>query len=954
MPGGATSLLERSADLELIGDAVGAAASGAGSVVLIEGEAGVGKTELLQASRLTAAEAGLTALAARASELEREYGYGVVRQLFQAPLAELDADARAEALSGAASLAAELLDAPRAEGDFATTAAGFSLLHGLHWLCANLALTQPLLLAVDDAQWADAGSLRFLHYLAGRISEIPVVVIATVRTGEPDTPEGTLREIRSEPVTRRLRPSPLSLDATVDYLRDRLGPDAEPAFCGACHHATGGNPLLLSELCQALRLEGVAPTARESARVEEIGGRGVAERLLGRIGRLGPETADIAQAVAILEPHADVRRVAAAAGVPTEAATGAADALVTAGVLADASPLGFSHPVLRTAVEAAMTAPRREELHGAAAHLHHLERGDPGVVAAHLLQTHSVEGKWVVDGLHGAAEQALSRGAPGPAASFVRRALEERVSGPDRTGLMRLLGSALIRGGDEEGIEWLKRARDASDDPEFRAWVTEEVGPSLVIRGRIEEMLALTTESIAEVAGRDRETELALRSAIIRAGIGGYEDAYAKPFDSLRQAAAGIDGGSLARRLAHAALAFGGALGRMGAADARRHALLALGDDDSLRDAAARGRPLGVAAMSVAICGDTERALKAGELTCEVMRRRATMFGLTSELTVQATVHLARGDIAAAAMDADEAARLAADGVPVVPDVVAGIRATLALEAGDLVAAERILTEGGLWGELPESGPIGFTWVARAKLRLAKGEAEAALSDLAAAAAMFHGVGSLGADLLPPRLHVALALRALGRDEEAREKAEAEERWAREVENQRLIGVALHVRGVLDGGAGIAMLRAAAEILAATDFRLDHARALVDLGAALRRANERKGARGPLRAGMEIAQSCGASALEQRARVELEATGARPRSVVLSGADSLTPSERRVAELAASGMTNRAIAQSLFVTPKTVETHLRHCYQKLEIAGRTELSDALAPVQAGSAHSTRS
>jgi DNA-binding NarL/FixJ family response regulator len=139
----------------------------------------------------------------------------------------------------------------------------------------------------------------------------------------------------------------------------------------------------------------------------------------------------------------------------------------------------------------------------------------------------------------------------------------------------------------------------------------------------------------------------------------------------------------------------------------------------------------------------------------------------------------------------------------------------------------------------------------------------------------------------------------------------------------------------------LASLPEAVEHLAPTEFQLDHARALVDLGAALRRGNERRASRDPLRQGMDIAHRCGATALVERARTELEASGARPRSVFVSGVDSLTPSELRVAELAVQGMTNREIAQRLFVTMKTVETHLRHCYQKLEIAGRGELAAAL-------------
>jgi DNA-binding CsgD family transcriptional regulator len=323
------------------------------------------------------------------------------------------------------------------------------------------------------------------------------------------------------------------------------------------------------------------------------------------------------------------------------------------------------------------------------------------------------------------------------------------------------------------------------------------------------------------------------------------------------------------------------------------------------------------------------------------MRRRATRFGLSSQLGTQAWMHLSRGDVISAAMDADEAQGLGAAGVPMVSPVIAGVRIAIALEQADLGGAERIVIDTGVAGDLPTNMVIGSTLVARARLRLAQGRASEALDDLMAGAEMFHGVGALGPDLLPPRIHVALALSALGRETEARERAAAEERWAREIENPRLIGEALRVRGLVEGGAGIDALREAVEVLAPTDFRLNHARALVDLGAALRRAKERRASRDPLREGMELAHRCGATALEERGRIELEATGARPRSVMLTGAESLTPSELRVARLAVEGKTNREVAQLLFVSPKTVETHLRHCYQKLEIDGRAHLASAL-------------
>jgi DNA-binding CsgD family transcriptional regulator len=160
----------------------------------------------------------------------------------------------------------------------------------------------------------------------------------------------------------------------------------------------------------------------------------------------------------------------------------------------------------------------------------------------------------------------------------------------------------------------------------------------------------------------------------------------------------------------------------------------------------------------------------------------------------------------------------------------------------------------------------------------------------------------------------------------------------------RALGHALTTAGLLaDSKPGLELLDEAVSVLADSPAQLVKARALTELGAALRRRNRRADARAPLATGLELAQRCGARALADRARDELIATGARPRRPMRSGLDALTPSERRVARLAASDQTNRDIAQALFVTEKTVETHLSHAYQKLDIHSRSQLTSALAP-----------
>lgn len=940
MSDGVAGLLERSLELEAVAKAVARARDGSGGVLLIEGEAGIGKTELLGAGRDLASSQGLTVLVARASELEREYAFGVARQLFQPPLAALDPDARGQALSGAATLAGSLLgfedDSPAgSEREI------FAALHGLHWLCANLAWTQPLMLAVDDAQWSDAASLRFLDYLAGRIQDLPVITLATVRTGDPNSPVDLVTRLRDEHTTQSIRPDSLSLDATVTFLRGRLSEAAEPSFCSACHSATGGNPLLLSELARALALEGIAATDAESSRVAEVGGRGLAERLLGRIAQLAPDALAVARAVAVLEPHATLRRVSEAVEVDHRRASRGAHALVEAGVLRDGSPLGFVHPLLRSAVEEGMSEPQRRDLHAAAARVHDVDGSDAGIAAAHLVRTDTASGPWVSAALRAAAREALSRSAPGPAVSFLRRALDEDAPKDERAAVMHELGSALLRDGDGEGIEWMKRAREASDDPAFRAGIAEELGPSLMIRGRADESVALAQESLAELGKDNKRNELVLRAAIVRTCLGGHEEALGAPYDELKRAASNAAGDTLEERIALQYLALGGALGREKAPDVRGLAMRALDDEGAVRAAAAFGRPLTEAALALGMAGDPAKALRFGEVGLEEMRRRASVFGLSSNLVTQATLRLSTGDLAGAASDAGEAYELAT-AYPMVRVAATGVQIAIALERGEVAEAARLVSERGLAGDLATPLFVGMARTARGRLFLVQGRAAEALADFESAAAAFEGVGTFGPDLLPPRLHVALAQFALGRVEDATAKVRREEDWARGIENERLVGEALRVRGLIDADAGVEALRAAVGTIAPTEFRLDHARALVDLGAALRRANERRTAREPLREGMGLAQGCGAIALEQRARVELEATGARPRSVVTSGAESLTPSELRVAQLAAEEMTNREIAQALFVTPKTVETHLRHCYQKLEITGRAELRPALS------------
>jgi DNA-binding NarL/FixJ family response regulator len=222
-----------------------------------------------------------------------------------------------------------------------------------------------------------------------------------------------------------------------------------------------------------------------------------------------------------------------------------------------------------------------------------------------------------------------------------------------------------------------------------------------------------------------------------------------------------------------------------------------------------------------------------------------------------------------------------------------------------------------------------------------QGDLTGALADLERIERLAARYGFVNPGATPWRAQAALLHAALGDNEYALRLVEEDLKQARNLGSQRALGTAFRVRGLLRRGQGHADLGDAVAILAAGQDRLEHIRALIDLGAALRRAGRRAAARAPLREALDLAAQGGATALASAARTELLATGARPRRDELRGRDALTASERRIAMLAAEGRSNREIAQALFVTLRTVETHLTHAYSKLGIERREHLAGAL-------------
>jgi DNA-binding CsgD family transcriptional regulator len=931
-----SALLEREAELATIESLLDAARDGSGQILTIEGEAGAGKTSLLAAAGRLAAASEMRVLRARGGEYERDFPYGVVRQLFE-PMLLFDEVQRAELLTGSAALAAPVFDLQAARREDTDPLA---IQHGLYWLMADLAAASATVLLIDDAQWADLTSLRAFVYAGRRLEGLPMLVAFTVRTGEPGGHEELLDQLRSQPTASLIEPAPLSVRAIGDLTATEVGSRPSEQFASTCCEATAGNPFLLVELLRSLDDKQLDSTADGGGALVEKAAASISRSILARLTKLGEHSVAVARAVAVLEPNAEARLIAELAGLPLDSVAESCALLVRARLLSDSQPVTFAHPLSREAVLSEVPAPRRAADHAIAARILERDGAAADTVAAHLLLAEQRGDDWAVGALRTASTGALARGAPETAVRYLRRALQEPPARADRAAVSRELGLALLRASDPEGIEVLRTVRAASEDPVMRAELATELASSLSVRGGGDEAAALLEESLAETGDHEGELGVLLRGWLGLLTAWGRERV---PNDALPKPGSEPSNKTRSGRVLMAQASFLTAVGLGTIKRGLELAELAVPSAEVLAEDAMAGLPPQgpLAAMALADRGEDLGDLPS--VSIEAARRRGSAPGVSGGYGVRSFLQLLDGNLPDAQADADVAINVArGPGLPAPLAIWSAAAIRTSAARGDFVAAEDLLAE--LWSRrTPISGiPSGTLLCARGELRRATGRYAEARHDYLAAAERVKFLPLANQEMLPWRIGLVRCEAMLGNEAQARQLAAETTALARQAGGQRGIGIALNAQGTITAGdQGIALLQEAVGTLAATRARLQHAYALVDLGAALRRGNRRKEAREPLREALEIAHRSGAIPLEEQARTELEATGARPRKAVYSGVESLTPSELRVARMAAEGKTNREIAQALTVTEKTIETHMRHVFQKLDIGRRTELAGAL-------------
>ncbi len=923
-------LLDRVAELGAIAAAVESACSGAGSVLLVEGAAGIGKTRLLGYACDRAVNAGMTVLAARGAEFEDGYAWGVVRQLFEA---RIRAGAGPRLAGDAVTLAGLALDGGPGRGEEDS----FAVLHGLYWLAADLAQHAPLLLAVDDLHWADRPSQRFVAHLTARLEGLPVLLVLTVREPRSGTAQdkALTAGLAAEPAVTVLRPTALSAAACAELVSGTLGAAVSPAFRQACRELTGGNPLLLQGLLAGLAADGMTGTDAEVPRLRRLTPESVARRVLLQLGRMPAPALAAARAIAVLGTAATAGRAGLLAGLDGDACAEAVAALMAEGLVEGEEAPRFVHPLIRSAVYQDLGAPVRQRWHKRAARLLDEQGAAEEQVTVHLIAASASGDGWVVDRLRAAAADARGRGAPDVAISCLERALAEPPDPQARGQVLFELGSAQIFSAPPAAVDNLTEALARATDWPVRGEIALALGRALALCGRFADAVAVTQEALAG-HGEDRSATAALLQADLLNAA--RWDLQTRPvsWPVLGQLQARADaGGDLDPQL-HANLAIELAVAGVQRDRAVHHARAALGSMPQLMSRT----PTALAeALSVLLfAGATGEARDAAEAWLQLAQRQGWPLSSCLAASLASFVALHDGDIRQTLAYGQQAT---AGGEWI--SVITTTFMIIALIDRDAAEARVMLDAAGLGGQLGATWPYTGVWWARGCLHAAAGDHPAAVSDLLAAGELAERWGIQNPAVIPWRSDAALSLAALGDRREASRLCAEEIGIARQWGACRGLGIALRVAGVAEGGdRGIELLAEAVSVLRRTAARLELARAQLDLGAAYRRAGTPTRARECLRESLDLAHALGGLALAGRARQELVAAGGRPRRDAISGPDALTPSELRVAQLAAAGQTNRQIAQALFVTQRTVETHLTSTYSKLGIGSRPELPAALA------------
>ncbi|MER5987965.1 AAA family ATPase [Streptomyces sp. NPDC001787] len=914
---GEIMIFGRQPELRALQDMVDRAARGQGGLLVLRGGSGIGKSVLLAEARTRAAARGLDVRTADHGPLDAEIAFGTAHRLLGTRETGLGADVT------------------------------YPVLHALFRQVAHLAAGDGALFAVDDLQWCDAASLRWLAYLAHRCEELPILIVACLNDAEPPAEPGLVCAVCA--AGTQLTLTGLDEDATDVWMRTTLT-GTGPALRQTCHRLTGGNPFLLTQLVTAFARDGIPENTGSLSRFTA---EGLDRRIRQRLVRASGGARTLARSLTVADGQMDITLLARLTGLEVETAAGAVAELVAAEIVADASPIRFAHTLLRNAVDSDLFPAFRRATHARVATLLRETSAPAEAIAAHLVKAGPPREAWMIQTLTSAATSPQAREAPDMALAFLRHALTG--PGQDRSALLRFLGVLEVCHGGERGPAHLAESLALSGEPTARAasaaglaWCPEPPQNNMNI---VEQALDQADASQKADVACSYSLTLAGRAVWFRPGPAHRsrveflrdrirDQPWERPLSSIAEACLSLMAGtSAATALTHARQAVRELLG----SDLYRQ--IPSGSDFRPPGGLAQ-IVLGQAAWTYIYADETDEAL----VTVTHEGFTDGQFGhATAEATrqyIRGLAHLRAGDL-----------RHARD------ELEAGIRyiqvsgeANTAWYAGRVTAYVDLLVTLGEHSHLLElrDSPRGRSAMTHLHdhqpFLLQRGRNLAALGEFGRAVKLMDRAGVLAVErhtdnpaLMPWRSEVALVRLAMGDRKAARDLT------GEEVERARHWGAALTLsRALARHGRTMGepeIIEEALGLLTAGRADCQLAHGLVLLGETLLEKGRRDDAVRQLMRGYDAAVRCGAGLYANHAASALAVAGARPR--LTTGVRSLTRQERIIARRAAEGATNRQIAEELLLNLRTVEQHLTSVYRKLEIAGRAGLRTALGDAHPG-------
>lgn len=938
-------LIQRDDELRTIRCAVDTAAAGKGSVVVIESADGLGKSALLDYARECGRDMGMRVLAGGASEFESSMAFGTAATLFLDHLASRTHDEHSQLLSGRAAPCVALFGhsdhtVKTPEADHHT-----AVIEGLYWLTANIAAASPALLLLDDVHCADEQSLRFLIYLIRRLRTLPVAVIITLRSGAIDSTNALMASILTAAEERHLRLQPLTEAGVVNYLRVNA-PDLLSAkgFASFCADMSGGNPFLIGELVNHVRIDIDPKTLAND--LGDVLPATVLRRIMLRLSYLGANEVALARACAVLGQRATLALAAPLAALSVEDAAYAADRLIRSGVLHEGNGLCFRQPMLQAAIYHDLPPGSRALAHATAARLLRSAGDCSGDIAHHLLLGAPVAEAWAADALRSGADAAARNGSPGTAAEYLRRAISTGTSEDERSAIMRDLGLLEAAAGETQAaLTRLQSAAQSISEPAEQARCLYALGQTLYRDGQHTEA-ARAFERCASLS-QHTDDELALSAAGAWIFTAYYLDNVPSSalmrLNELCEQVRSHGAVSAADKTVLAVAALHSSMTTPPAARGAQMALEALEDGVLLGNNASECVAGTWVVLALIYGGRLDDAAAVVTTMIEDAHKRGNAPAAAEAALMNSFVHLARGEVHDAYLDAHSAVEGVTSGWHGLAPMAVGTLAHCLIERGELDEAEHLLchAEADIDRE-QASGLKSWIYMSRGRLQYSRGKMQAALDDFLAAGRALSAFGTVNPAVLRWRSMAGLAAHALGDTQLASDLIDQELHLADAFGLAQDIGAALRAKAVITSGPRReSLLRESLSVLEGAGNAVDLAETLFCLGAEIRRRGQRTQAREPLSRAMDVAHRCGARALEARVREELLATGAKPRRPTMTGVESLTPTERRVATLAAEGLTNPEIAVRLYLAKSTIAWHLRHVFLKLGIESRGDLVDVL-------------